>query len=335
MEPDLAQPGRVVQQSADALAMHLFSVPMDPIGADVLTQRFGEPQQGGEPIAVLQRPRAVGNVQPHQLFVPGCGIGFGDVTLSRFAAPGQYCAMPLPGAHQSTEHQGHSYRNRSPHCRLISPRELPQTIEGAGRRHRDGLLLKMALDVQSEPGRTVVAACAVLLQTLHCDPIQVATNQFCQMCGAKFALRGDRRETLLALAQPCAGARRFFYADAAESFVEGSLVQVFAAQRRCASQQFVEKHAQAVDVAAGVDVELVQLSLLRGHVFEGPNHGAEAGEEGALSQLLAHGFGYAEVNHLRHRPAIIEGHEHVGRFDVAVDDALLMGVLDGLADGHQ
>jgi hypothetical protein len=34
-------------------------------------------------------------------------------------------------------------------------------------------------------------------------------------------------------------------------------------------------------------------------------------------------------DHLRHRPAVVEADEHVGRLQVAVDDPLLVGVLDG------
>ena len=43
-------------------------------------------------------------------------------------------------------------------------------------------------------------------------------------------------------------------------------------------------------------------------------------------------LGDAEVDHLRHRPAVLHGDQDVRRLDVAVDDALLVGVLDRLAD---
>jgi hypothetical protein len=46
-------------------------------------------------------------------------------------------------------------------------------------------------------------------------------------------------------------------------------------------------------------------------------------------------FGDAEVDHLGHRLAIMRGDQHVRRLDVAVDDPLLMGVLDRLADGDE
>ena len=43
-------------------------------------------------------------------------------------------------------------------------------------------------------------------------------------------------------------------------------------------------------------------------------------------------LGDAEVDHLRHRHAVVQRDEDVRGLDVAVNDALLMRVLDGLAD---
>ena len=43
-------------------------------------------------------------------------------------------------------------------------------------------------------------------------------------------------------------------------------------------------------------------------------------------------LGDAEINHLGHRHAVVQRDEDVRRLDVAMDDALLMRVLDGLAN---
>ena len=43
-------------------------------------------------------------------------------------------------------------------------------------------------------------------------------------------------------------------------------------------------------------------------------------------------IGDAEVDHLRHRHSVVQGHQDVRRFDVPVDDPFLVGVLDGVAD---
>ena len=44
------------------------------------------------------------------------------------------------------------------------------------------------------------------------------------------------------------------------------------------------------------------------------------------------GFGDAEIDHLRHRHAVVERDQDVGGLDVAMNDALLMRVLNGVAD---
>jgi hypothetical protein len=50
---------------------------------------------------------------------------------------------------------------------------------------------------------------------------------------------------------------------------------------------------------------------------------------------LPRGLGHAEVDHLWHRLPIVQGDEHIGWLEVAVDDALLMRMLDGLANGDE
>jgi len=52
-------------------------------------------------------------------------------------------------------------------------------------------------------------------------------------------------------------------------------------------------------------------------------------------QLLPSGLGHAKVDHLGHGLAVIQRHQYVGRLDVAMDDALLVRVLDRLADGDE
>ena len=100
-------------------------------------------------------------------------------------------------------------------------------------------------------------------------------------------------------------------------------------------QQFVEEHTQGVDVAAGVDVQVVEHRLLGAHVLRRADDPAETRVNGALGQGGAGGLGHAEVDHLGHRLIVVESDQDVGGLDVAVDDALLVRVLDGLADGDE
>ena len=103
-------------------------------------------------------------------------------------------------------------------------------------------------------------------------------------------------------------------------------------KRRFAGEHFVEQHAKAVDVRASVNIQSAHLGLLGAHVGGRAHEGLELGEEGLVRQTLIHGLGDAEVNDLGHRHAIVERYKNVRRLDVAMDDALLMRVLDGLAD---
>ena len=72
--------------------------------------------------------------------------------------------------------------------------------------------------------------------------------------------------------------------------------------------------------------------LLRRHVQRRAHELREAGEQRLLRQLLPQCLGHAEVDHLHHRRRVVHRHQHVGRLDVAVDDPLLVRVLDGVAD---
>ena len=109
--------------------------------------------------------------------------------------------------------------------------------------------------------------------------------------------------------------------------------QFFGVKRRLAGEQFVEQHAERVDVAARVNVQAGQLRLLGTHVGGRADELLERGEDSFVREPLAgSGFGDAEVNHLGHGHAVVDGHEDVRGFDIAVNDAFLVRVLDGLAD---
>jgi hypothetical protein len=58
----------------------------------------------------------------------------------------------------------------------------------------------------------------------------------------------------------------------------------------------------------------------------------EGRKEGLVRKaLVCCRLGNAEINYLRHRYSVMVGHKNVGRFDVPMDDAFLMRVLNGLA----
>ena len=77
----------------------------------------------------------------------------------------------------------------------------------------------------------------------------------------------------------------------------------------------------------------LNLGLFGTHVGGRADELLEGGKEGLVRQTLAAGgLGDAKINDLGHRHAIMVGHQDVGWLDVAMNDAFLVGVLDGLAD---
>ncbi len=114
---------------------------------------------------------------------------------------------------------------------------------------------------------------------------------------------------------------RFFLADGAAHFIQTGSEQFLLIERRAAREQFVEQHAQAVDVAARVNVQAGHHRLLGTHVGRCADELLEGGEERLVGQPSLRGLGDAEVNHLGDGHAVVDGDEDVRGLDVAVNDA--------------
>jgi len=126
---------------------------------------------------------------------------------------------------------------------------------------------------------------------------------------------------------------RFDLADDPLDLAIGFAAQLLGIKRRGAGQQLVEQHAEAVDVAAGIDVKAADVGLLGGHVLGRAYELAKLGEQRFVGEALAvRRLGDAEVDYLRDRRAVVQRHKDVGRLQVAVNHALLMGMLNGPAD---
>ena len=81
--------------------------------------------------------------------------------------------------------------------------------------------------------------------------------------------------------QPAAGTRRLVFADDPPHLVEAGFAERLLVERRRAGEQLVEQHAQRIDVAAGIDAELVHLGLLGAHVERRADELGKAGIERA------------------------------------------------------
>ena len=104
-------------------------------------------------------------------------------------------------------------------------------------------------------------------------------------------------------------------------------------ERRFSCQQLVKQHAQRINVAARVDVQTAHLRLLRTHVGGRADKLVESREDGLVREpLVGRGLGDAEVDHLGHGHTLVQCDQDVRWFDVAVNDSLLVRMLDGLAN---
>ena len=192
----------------------------------------------------------------------------------------------------------------------------------------------MPLEVRRQAVGRFVTARAVLLQALHHDPVQVAP----ELVHAASSASAERRLAVVVSSSPRSVASRVLGRTGSFSRIVRRISsmperhQFLRIERRAAGQQFVEQHAQAVDVAARVNVQPAHLRLLRTHVGRRADELLQLREDRLVRQPPFGGLGDAEINHLRHRHAVVQRDEDVRRLDVAVDDALLMRVLDGLAD---
>ncbi len=112
-------------------------------------------------------------------------------------------------------------------------------------------------------------------------------------------------------------------------------METLAVERDLSGQEFIKEDAQRVDVGASVDVGLVELGLLRAHVFDRAHDLAKLGKHRFFGQMLADCFGDPEIDDFGDGTVVVVGHEDIGRLQVTVDDALLVRVLHGVADGDE
>ena len=192
----------------------------------------------------------------------------------------------------------------------------------------------MALHISGQAVGSFVATRAILLERLHHNPVKVPAQQMDKLRRLDAAVFG-RRGQIDGKHDAQAGRRAdgLFFADGSAHFIKAGGQEFLLIQRRLASEQLVKQHSQAVDVGPCVDVQATQLRLFRTHVGGGADELLEGREQCLVGQTLAgRGLGHAKIYDLRHRHAIMVGHQNVRRLDVAVNDPLLVRVLDGLAN---
>jgi hypothetical protein len=78
----------------------------------------------------------------------------------------------------------------------------------------------------------------------------------------------------------------------------GGSRQFLRIERRCAGQEFVKQHAEAVNVRARVDVQPAHLGLFGTHVGGCPDELMQVGVDGRVGQAPFDGLGDAEIDDL-------------------------------------
>ena len=219
--------------------------------------------------------------------------GLSDMTQAALFPLGPCGANGLPGAHDDARDQHGGNRADSGKGSAMAARKFFELVKPRRWTGDDGLVIEVTLDVFGKGNGAFVPSGAILLQRLHHDPIQVATD-----------LTGEFRRLCLAPkgAQPGRGPGRLLLADSAADFLETGPAQFLPIEWQPAGQQFVKQHAEAVDVASRIDVG--PGGLLRAHVDGRAQEQMGLGQ-GFLAQALLGGFGDSEVNHPRGRHAVV------------------------------
>ncbi len=98
-----------------------------------------------------------------------------------------------------------------------------------------------------------------------------------------------------------------------------------AAERKLAGEQLEEDHAEAVNIASAVGLVAFAARLLGGHVRRSAEHAAVDRER----ELAGVALGQAKIHDVR---LAFEIDHHVARLEIAMDDALLVGIVQGAGD---
>ena len=231
-----------------------------------------------------------------------------------------------------TDDERGDYKNGRNENQLVTSNHFLQPVVTARWAGHDRFVAHVALDVHRQSVGRLVTTRAVLFQALHDDPIQIAPELVEQLRGIGRSTFGRGGQvSALERREPGAWANRFLFADGLAHRVQAGGQQFLGVERCAAHQQLIEQDAQAVDVAACVNIQTAHLCLFRAHVGWRAHKLMQLRINRLVGQPAFRRLGNAEINHLGHGHPIVQRDHDVGGLDVAVDDALLVRVLDSAA----
>ena len=211
--------------------------------------------------------------------------------------------------------------------------EFPQSMPGSRRGGAHGFICQETLNIERKGIGCFVAARAILVDGLHDDPIQISLHQMTQLVGLHVPGRRNRRPLVSRdRAEAQRGLGRLNLADDPTHFLVTSRDQRLGIEGRTSGQQFIQENAQCINVTASIDVQSTQRRLFRAHVNRGSDELFKPGENCFVGETDLGGFGDAEINHLGHGLDTVERDQNIGGLDIAVDDPLLVRVMDGGTD---
>ena len=263
-------------------------------------------------VAVPLRPLAL----PVGVGLPRLGVGLGG------HGAGGLAGRPhgLHGGGDGAQHERHQHGRGGGERHAVAGGELAEPVGaplGPGLQRLAG---EVAVDIGPERGDARVAAVAVGPRRPLRDPLQLAGEARPQRLGRGLPGRRDGR-AVLGRERREAGGRRGRL---------GAVGVRRGRRRREPREQLAQDQPQAVDIGPHVEVAPAG-GLLGAHRRPAARQLAGLGDLRFERAVAVDGLGDAEVDHLRRRPAVAVEGEHVGRLQVAVDQAALVGVGDAVA----
>src|SRR5262245_58672326 len=94
--------------------------------------------------------------------------------------------------------------------------------------------------------------------------------------------------------------------------------------RKPAGEKLVENHAEGIDIAARIEFEWIGKDLFGAHISQRPDNLSDVGLQRRLG-VTVRDARYSEIENLRLSVLV---HQNVARFEVAMDQAPLVRMVD-------
>jgi hypothetical protein len=193
------------------------------------------------------------------------------------------------------------------------------------------LVVQVSADIGGQFQRRGIAACPVLFQGPQGDGVKVSPQQTNQGMQVRVSILCGRSRIVSMGAEPGARARRILFAEAQQNLIVGQFSKI---EWQRPAEQLVEHYAKRIDVASGIDVLPARVGLLGADVAKSANQRPDLGVQRTGIQALCGRFGYAKIDDVGDRLTVHFGDQDVRGLQIAMDDGLLVSMLDPLAYRH-